>query len=507
MASQAGGSTEAGAAGAKGLKSGAIGFVANTVIGVASTAPAYSLAVSLGLVAAAVGLYSPAIMVVAFIPMVFIAAAYYYLNRDDPDCGTSFTWVARAMGPMPGWMAGWASVVAQIVVNASLSEIAAVYTFRLLGIDVAVESPAVVGLGVLYIVALTVIVYRGIEVSARTQVLLLGIELLALAIFAVVALVRVASGAFPDGVTPSLEWLNPLGIGDWSALTAGFMVAIFIYWGWDTSASVNEETANATRTPGLGALTSTLILIATYVVVTIAVQAVHGAEYLANQGSEDVLAALSSDVLGSPLDKLVILAVLTSAIASTQTTILPTARTVLAMAAKKALPESFARTHPRFLTPSVATIWVGVLSIAWYVGLKIVSANVFYDAIAALGLMIAFYYGITGYACAIYFRHRLLKSAWNFLMMGVVPVAGGVILTLAFVRSAIDLADPANSASGVSWFGFGPPLVITIAFGILGVVLMLIQARRSPEFFRRRPEAAPASETAPAPLLGARPVQ
>ena len=51
---------EVGAAGQKGLKTGALGFIANVVIGVASTAPAYSLAVSLGLVVAAVGLGSPA---------------------------------------------------------------------------------------------------------------------------------------------------------------------------------------------------------------------------------------------------------------------------------------------------------------------------------------------------------------------------------------------------------------------------------------------------------------
>ena len=93
--------TGEGAPGTKGLKTGALGFVSNVVIGVASTAPAYSLAVSLGLVAAAVGLASPAIMWVAFIPMLCIAIAYYYMNRADPDCGTSFTWVTTRDGPAP----------------------------------------------------------------------------------------------------------------------------------------------------------------------------------------------------------------------------------------------------------------------------------------------------------------------------------------------------------------------------------------------------------------------
>lgn len=513
-----GASPEVGSAGSKGLKANALGFVSSTVIGVASTAPAYSLAVSLGLVAVAVGVFSPAIMIVAFIPMLCIAVSYYYMNRADPDCGTSFTWVAKAMGPVPGWLAGWGIIVADIVVMASLAEVAAQYTFQLFGIDtsawgslaiagqdITLGAVATVALGVLFIVVLTWIVYVGIEVSARTQVVLLGMELVALALFTIVALVKVFSGGFADGVTPDLAWLNPFNITDWSALTAGVMVALFIYWGWDTAASVNEETRNTTETPGRAAIASTIILIATYVLVSIAAQAVHGAQFLADQGEEDILGVLAGNVLGSPLDKLLIIAVLTSAAASTQTTILPTARTVLSMSARRALPAYFARMHERYLTPTTATLWMGGLSIAWYVGLKIVSENVFYDAVAALGLMIAFYYGLTGYACAIYYRHQLLRSVKNLLFMGIVPLAGGIMLTLAFFKSAVDLADPANSASGTDWFGFGPPLVITAGFGILGVILMIVQWRRDPEFFRRRPETAEPLPPAPLERPGLRP--
>ena len=111
--------------GRKGLKADAVGFVNGVVVGVASTAPAYSLAASLGFVVIAVGAQSPAIMLLAFFPMAAIAAAYYYLNRVDPDCGTSFTWVSRAMGPWLGWMTGWAIIVADIIVMANLAEIAA----------------------------------------------------------------------------------------------------------------------------------------------------------------------------------------------------------------------------------------------------------------------------------------------------------------------------------------------------------------------------------------------
>jgi amino acid transporter len=505
-----------GAPGSKGLKTGALGLAENVVIGVASTAPAYSLAVSLGLVAAAVGLASPSIMWVAFIPMFCIAIAYYYMNRADPDCGTSFTWVTRSIGPHLGWMTGWVMIVAQIVVIASLAEVAAQYTFSLFGIDVfenpvmpitigeATMDVGVVGLGILFVAAMTWICYRGIELSARSQAVLLTIELTMLGIFAVVALVQVYSGSVETAVLPTLDWLNPFSIvaedGSWdtSAFAAGLLITLFIYWGWDTTASVNEESGNPTEQPGRATVISVVILVGTYLLVTIAAQALHGAEYLAEQGESDILASLANEVLGSPWDKILIIAVLTSAAASTQTTILPCARTALSMGSKGALPGFWAKVHPRFQTPANATIWTGILATVWYVGLRLVSENVYYDALTALGLMIAFYYGITGYAAVIFYRHVLTKNWRNFLGMAVLPVVGGLFLTWAFVQSVIDLTsplssytctDPEDPATCAQLLGMSVPLALSVMFLIAGLVLMVIWWARHPAFFRYKPEA------------------
>jgi amino acid transporter len=98
----------------KGLKGGALGLVSSIVVGMASTAPAYSLAASLGLIVASggallAGVKAPAIILLAFIPMWMIAVAYQQLNKAEPDCGTTFTWASRAFGPLVGWMAAGAS--------------------------------------------------------------------------------------------------------------------------------------------------------------------------------------------------------------------------------------------------------------------------------------------------------------------------------------------------------------------------------------------------------------
>jgi amino acid transporter len=269
------------------------------------------------------------------------------------------------------------------------------------------------------------------------------------------------------------------------------LLAVFIYWGWDTTATVNEETEDPGEAPGRATVISTLILLGIYIVVAYAAQAYAGVDALV-ENQEDVLSSLGTEVFGSPLDKLLIIAVLTSAAASTQTTILPTARTTLSMARAQALPHSLGKVHPRYLTPHVSTIAMGAASIVWYVGLTIVSEDILFDSLAALGLMIAFYLGITGFACTIYYRRELLRSVKNFFFIGVGPTVGGAILFYLLIKNGIELADPANSESGNSWFGLGPPLVIAVAFLILGVVLMVVQWRKLPAFFRRRPEVVPA---------------
>ncbi len=130
----------------KGLKKNAIGYLSNIVIGVASTAPAYSLAATLGFIVAVkgVGVHAPAVMLVAFIPMLLVAAAYKYFNRADPDAGTTFAWVTRAFGPMTGWMNGWAIFLSDVIVMASLADIAAIYTFKLFGFTELGESKAAI---------------------------------------------------------------------------------------------------------------------------------------------------------------------------------------------------------------------------------------------------------------------------------------------------------------------------------------------------------------------------
>jgi amino acid transporter len=487
----------------KGLKKGAISSISNIVIGVASTAPGYSLAATLGLIAAVggIGLQSPAIMIVSFIPMLCIAAAYFYMNRADPDCGTTFTWVARAIGPKSGWSAGWAIIAADVLVMPSLAQVAGVYSFDLFGWDSAAANKwATLAVGVTWIVVMTAICYIGVELSARTQQILLTIEVFTLSLFAVVALIKVYANNPAHSIHPTLSWFNPFDISSVHALVGGVLLGVFIYWGWDSGVAVNEESDDPARGPGRSAVISTILLVLIYLLVTTAAQAYGGTQLLIDN-PDDVFAPLGSSVLGGTLDKLLIIAVLTSASASTQTTILPTARTSLSMARFKAMPSIFGRIHPKYLTPDVSTLAMGGASILVYAGLTIKDPNLVFDAFTALGLMICFYYGFTGFACTIYYRKHIFKSAKNAFFIGLMPVAGGVMLGYVFVKSVIEIRATDSGYAG-PWLGVGAPFIIAAATVIMGAVLLILSIPRYREFFKRKPEIVDPAILEEAPATG-----
>jgi amino acid transporter len=495
----------------KGLKSNAIGYVSNIVIGVASTAPAYSLAATLGFIVAdpGVGVHAPGVLLASFVPMLLIALGYRYLNKADPDSGTTFAWTARAFGPSMGWLNGWAIFLADVLVMASLGYIAATYTFELFGWHWAEvhKSAALVGC-VLWIWLMTWICHRGIELSARIQQLLLTFEFAMLVLFSVVALVDVYAGtAAVHSIKPEASWFNPFAI-NFHDLIVAMLLGIFIYWGWDSGVAVNEESEDANEGPGRAAVVSTLLLVAIYLVVSAGAQAYHGTAFLANEeNASDVLHALGKGVLGAVGVKFLIVAVLTSASASTQTTILPTARTTLSMAHWGALPEAIGKIHPRFLTPTVSTWGFGILSVLVAVPLILISAAVLELSVVALGIPVCFYYGSTGFACAWYYRRELFDSARNFVFVGLLPALGGVIMYGIGVYAIIYYGHKEN-AEGKEYLHLTLPIWLGGIGMVLGAVVMLALRPSFRQYFSRKREIAPAGllnapvERAPTHLMG-----
>ncbi len=437
----------------------------------------------------AVGAQAPIAFIIAFVPMLLIAFAYRELNRAVPDCGTAFTWATKAFGPWVGWMAGWGVAVAGMVVLANLAQIGAVYLWLLIAPEQAENPVVVTATGVVFIAVMTLVSWRGLEIGERLQNVLLAVQYLALIVFVVAVVVQFATGTAPETATlPTLAWFDPFAFSSFSGFVEAVLLALFIYWGWDTCLALNEETRDPKRIPGQAAVLTTVILLVTYVGVAVAAMAYAGLGTeglgLGSEGNaDDVFFALKDAVLG-PWAWLLVVAVMISAVSSTQTTILPTARGTLAMAVYGALPKRFSVVHPRFRTPGFSTIVMGVVASIFFVVMSLISDNLLQDTILSLGLAIAFYYAITGFACVWFFRRTLRESARHLWLRGILPGLGAIMLTAAFGFSVVDMLDPDYGYTVL--LGVGGVFVVGVGSLAAGAVLMLVWAGRpaSRPFFR-----------------------
>ncbi|MDR3106892.1 MAG: APC family permease, partial [Bifidobacteriaceae bacterium] len=410
----------------KGLAKGSIGLIGAIAIGISCIAPDYTMTATLGGAAGEVKQFVPSIVWLGLIPMLFVALGYRELNRAIPDSGTSFTWGARAIGPRFGWMTGWGLIASTIVVLASLAQIAAVFLFetidwvvRLCGAsDWTTLSDLNTGkqwynvlFNVVAVVLLTVgatwFCYHDIQLTARFQYIMVAFQLIAVFIFGVIAVVKHNNGTGPDyGLDFSLEWLNPIALIQHeglnvSSLISGLTVAVFIYWGWDVVLTITEETKDPQHTPGRAAAWTIVLITVYYLFISISaiMFAGVGKEALGLTGKEieegeNVFAVLAVPVMGQGLAILVFLAILSSSLASLESTFVSPARTMLAMGHYGGLGRRFAKTS-KYATPGTATIVAGTVAAGYYAIMRPISDNVLTDTMYTTAIFICFYYGLT----------------------------------------------------------------------------------------------------------------
>ena len=477
----------------KGLSRNSIGVFGSVILGISSVAPAYTLTATIGILVTQAGTKMAVVIIAGFLPMFFAAYAYREFNKVAPDCGTSFTWTTKAFGPYVGWLGGWAAILATAIVLSNLAGVAVEFFYQFLGdlfrnkaVGALWQTPWVNVLTCITFLAIaTWVAYRGITTTERVQYVLVGFQLLILLTFSVVAIAR--SSSMPTGTSFSWDWFSPSGL-TLSAFIAGLSGSIFAFWGWDTCLTVNEESKGSDKTPGRAALLTVLSILLTYVTVATASQmfAGTGTEGIGlgnEENAANVFGDLAEPVLGQPWHLLLFLAVLASSTASLTTTFLPSSRTMLGMASYGALPPRFAAIHPRYLTPSYATVVAGVVAGTFYTVLHLVSENALTDTIYALGIMICFYYGLTAFGCIWFFRRELFVNLNSFAFKFLFPLLGGLGLLGVLIITLRDSASP-EYGSGASVFGVGLVLVVGLGLILVGLVLMLVWRSRSPAFFR-----------------------
>jgi amino acid transporter len=335
----------------------ALSLAGNIGIALGSAGPTASIALTLAAVVAASTFASPIAILICGLPMLAIAAAFRRLNRWRVNCGGIYTWGGRAISPYYGFAAGWIVILAYVVGVVSISLPIGPYVVSLFTSSSSRPGEAVVGF--IAVVLATVVAYVGIRITAWTQWVLIAIEYVGVGILAIWCLVSVFSRN-PHSVPFSWSWFSWHSMGGVSGFVAASLIAVYLYSGWDTGILVNEETSDSREKPGNAVVTSVIVLAIMYAFLTFALQgAVHTK---ALEAAPNALSYIAQTVSGSALAKYMILAVALSALGSTLASLVSGVRVTFSMGSDRVLPHAFARTHPVFKTPILATIVIGVIA-------------------------------------------------------------------------------------------------------------------------------------------------
>ncbi|MEU4876938.1 APC family permease [Streptomyces sp. NPDC021608] len=434
----------------RGLQANVLGTFDTVVMAVAGSAPAYSIAATTAVLAGAVGLAGPAALLYCAIPMLGIALAFSRLGRIDVNAGASYSWVGRTLHPFLGFISGWALVVSATLFMVAGSLPAGSMTLALFDDGLADDTALSTVVGAAWFLVMLAVVLGGARLTVRAQLIMSGVELAILALFAVLALLHTDNSL-------AFDW-SWLGFGHFhgvSGFASGALVAAFYYWGWDVTSNLSEETRDSRRTTGLAGLIGVGVVFLLFEVFTIAVNVVLSSQQIEDNGA-NVLAALGQEVWPGWGGKLLIVAVMLSTVATLETTLIQVTRSLFAMGRDRTMPSALGRVHRTWNTPWVAIAVVGGVALALFVASNLLGSvgDILADAISAIGLQIAVYYGLAGLAAVVAYRRTLLTSAADFVLGGLWPLLGSVFMFWVFAESLGELA-PAAVAIGVGGLAVG----------------------------------------------------
>ncbi|MFE3323876.1 APC family permease [Streptomyces sp. NPDC059176] len=450
----------------RGLQPGVLGTFDTIVMAVAGSAPAYSLAATTAVLVGAVGLASPAALLYCAIPMLGIVLAFGRLGRIDVNAGASYSWVGRTIHPFLGFLSGWALVVSATIFMVAGSLPAGSMTLALFDTDLAANTALATAVGACWFVLMLLVVLGGARLTVRAQLLMTCLEVLLLVLFLLAALLHKGAAAAFDW-----SWFGFEHFDGTSGFASGALVAAFYYWGWDVTSNLSEETRNSRRTAGIAALVGVGVVFLLFEAFTVAVNVILTSEQI-EAGNANVLGLLGEAIWPGVGGKLLIVAVLLSTVATLETTLLQVTRSLFAMGRDRTMPPALGAVHRRWNTPWVAIAVVGAVALVMFVAANALGSvgQIVADAVSAIGLQIAVYYGLAGIAAVVAYRKVLLTSVGNFVLGGLWPLLGSAFMFWTFFASLGDLSRAA----------------ITIGLGGLavGLVPMLWYWRQGSAYYR-----------------------
>lgn len=457
------------------LRHDAISRLEATLISVAGTAPAATVAASTTTLVAAVGLSGPGALLFGAVPMFGIALAYFYLNAWRSDAGAAYAWVGRAMNPALGFFAGWAMLVAQVLVMVVGSLPVASATLDLAAPPLTQNVAAVTVVGFGWFLVVVGIVLLGIKATANVQRVVTYIQIGGLMLFAVAATVK---GLAHPANHPHWSWLWPAGSNGLRGFVAGAIVTVFYYWGWDISANLSEETVDRARAPGLSGLLGMVIILTLFLTTAFGIQLLMPLDAINASGS-DLLVAFANAALQRPWGDVAIIVIIISTLGGLEAGLVQASRTVYAMGRDGVLDARLACLSRRFLTPWNATLAIGSVSILLFIlaGTSSSINRLLSDSINAIGVAVAMYYGLSAIACALYYRFANRGDAALFWLRCGWPLVSALFVFGVAIAQVVFAGFRANAT------------VLSLLF--LGLIPMLYYRRTiASDYYREPPEHA-----------------
>ncbi|MEU8527431.1 MULTISPECIES: APC family permease [Streptomyces] len=409
-----------------------LGVREGVVLSLSNISPTFSIGVGLGVIGASVGVGIPAAFLLGLLPILGIALAYTKLNQREANCGTAYVWIGRAVGPLPGYLSGWVTVVTQVLFLSYAVPLMGQYTLltadsaglhQVAGIRTA-DAPVAVSLavGLLLLAGLTGLAVLGIDVAARFQTVLIVAE------FVVLLAVCAWAVAAGDAAPFDLSWFSPTVFSSPSVLATGVLLAVFMYWGWETAFSVTEENADA-RTSARAGMWSLAAVAGLFLFAAVAFQRALTPEELVANGEQGLpfLGQLAAGGFGRAMTTVVLLC---SIVACVQSVLIGSARQTLAMSRDGVLGPGWAALHSRRRTPHLSTLRIAALSAV----LALLSSglgslqDIIVGAVTSVGILISLYYAFAALACALTFAGEARRDLRLFVVTVAVPTLCGLAL-------------------------------------------------------------------------------
>ena len=363
-----------------------------------------------------------------------LAAAY-------PEAGGQYAYLREAYGTVWAFLYGWANFA--VINTASIAAIAVGFA-RYIGFFTPLSETAIRIVAIASIVALTILNCRGVRLGATTQNVLTTLK-----IGALLALIA-TSFVLPGGAVSNFEPLWPSGtIGQWIGPFGVAMVGVlWAYDGWIETTYVGSEIMDPGRNLPRSIILSTLIVIALYVLASVAYVYVLSPAVVA--GSALVASDAAKITMGGIGATFVVVAILISTLGANNGIILTAARIPYAMARGGMFFRSQGIVHPRYATPAVALLTQGVIA-------SILTAFGSYDQLFTYVVFAQFVFYALSASAVIRLRRTAPQVArpyrtWGYPVTPVVFIAFAVWLVYNTI-----VETPKDSAIGAGLILLGLP--------------------------------------------------